>query len=142
MYVRARAADDAEPRRYTVKGNYYVDRAGDFRADLPVRVLIPITVELIPDYEGEAVRVRVRNQLSRRTERGKVELRNPDRFLEDVVSAILPPIPPGEAREVSIPLVAGGIAPGERYRFDVTATTWAGYRTSFTRWLEFYDAPR
>lgn len=140
-YIRVKADANAEPGRYSLRARYFVDRAGEFKTVLPVRIKIPIAVEVIPDYAGSAVRVRVKNLLERRTERGKVELRNPDRFLEDQVSAIFPPIPPGETREVSIPVVRGGIAGGERYRFDVTVTTWPGYKTSFTRYLKFYDPP-
>ncbi|MBW3624447.1 MAG: hypothetical protein KY468_13660 [Armatimonadetes bacterium] len=141
-YLRVRAAKNAEPGLHHLKARYYVDRAGDYPVLLPVRVKIPVAVEVIPDYANSAVRVQVKNLLSNRTERGKVELRNPDRLLQDQVSAILPPIPPGETREVSIPVIGGGIAPGEQYRFDVKVATWPGYETSFTRHLKFYDAPR
>ena len=139
LYIRMKAGPNVEPGPYPIRAVYFVDRAGDYQTTLPVRVIVPIKVDVIPDYEGSAVRVRVRNLLSRRTERGKVELRNPDRFLEDRVSALLPAIPPGRTGEVSIPVVRGGIAGGETYRFDVSVSTWAGYRTNFTRHLKFYD---
>ena len=142
LYLQVKASPNATPGAKTVHATYYVDGAGDFTGDLRYRIVAPIKAELIPDYANSAVKVRVTNLTSGRTERGRVELRSVDRLLQDQVSAEFPPIPPGETREVSIPVVKGGIAPGIGYRFEAMAQTWAGYRTTFARTLVFYGSPR
>jgi hypothetical protein len=141
FYAHVKAADAHANGTLAVPVRYFVDRSGEYGGEMTVEIKTPVEAELIPDYRSQDeayVRVRVKNLLSKRTERGRVGLKSSARLLQDQVSAILPPVPPGETREVSIPVTPGGIAPGQGYRFTATVQTWPGYSTTLSQTLVFY----
>jgi hypothetical protein len=141
FYTKVTAQADATGDK-NIGLSYFVDRAGDFSSSFKVQVMKPIEIEVTPDYKNEVVRIKVHNLLQHRTERGRVSLKNPDRLLQDQVSALLPPIAPGETEEVTIPVMAYGIAPGAAYHFDVTVETWPGYKETSSHNLVFYRGRR
>jgi hypothetical protein len=141
FYTKVTANSDAMGDK-TIGLTYFVDRAGDFNSGFTVRVKKPLDVEVTPDYDAGVVRIKVRNLLQNRTERGRVSLKNPERLLQDKVSALLPPIAPGDSEEVTVPVMTYGIAPGAAYHFDVTVETWAGYKATTSHDLVFYQGAK
>ncbi len=137
-YTRVQADADAKSGSYPLPLTYYVDRDGEYAAKLSVTVKKPIDVEMLPDMAAGAVKFRVTNRLKARVERGRVELKNDDRLLQNQVSAEFGPIAPGATEEISIPVMSNALAPGMGYRFHATAQTYAGYKTEFSRTLLFY----
>lgn len=92
------------------------------------------SLQMIPG--AHELRIRVHNPFFGRAFNGRVQVANPDRFLQNVNSRLLH-IPPGLDEEVAIPLPGASPAPGAAYQFTATLQSWQGYKRAFSQRLKF-----
>jgi len=130
-YPKLTAGRDADGE-YTVK-SAIGEGAKAPTASLLVRVASP-RVEFVTGLFR--LTVKVTNPFKHRPMTGRIEIANPDRFLEDVTTKEFK-IAPGETEDLLIPLPGAAPVEGETYDFTLTVQTYQGYKSKKTYPLEF-----
>ena len=115
-----------------------VELEGGGKATLTVHVMAP-TVELTPGLGR--LTVKVTSPFRTRAFNGKVDLSNPDRFLQDVTSREFK-LAPGETGELVFPLPGAAPAESEKYDFTLKLRGYHGYRFQKTYSLSFPPQPQ
>jgi hypothetical protein len=111
---------------------------GGGKAILTVHVLTP-TVEMVPGL-GQLT-VKVTNPFRTRAFNGRVQVSNPDRFLQDVTTREFK-LPAGETGELVFPLPGAAPAESEQYEFTVKLDGYHGYKFRKTEALTFPPQPQ
>lgn len=111
---------------------------GGEKATLTVHVVTP-TVEVVPGLGR--LTVKVTSPFKTRAFNGKVNVSNPDRFLQDVTSREFK-LAPGETGDLVFPLPGAAPAESEQYDFTVKLEGYHGYRFTKKYTLSFPPQPQ
>lgn len=130
-YPKLTAARDASGE-YAVKAAVGEGEAAK-SAPLKVRIVTP-QLELQPGVFK--LTLKLTNPFESRLLNGRIEISNPDRFLQDVTTREFK-IEPGKSQELVIPLPGAAPVCGETYDFTVTVETYQGYKEKKTYPLAF-----
>lgn len=124
----------------TASGDVPVEVAleGGGKATLTVHVVVP-TVEVVPGLGR--LTVKVTSPFHTRAFNGKVDVSNPDRFLQDVTSLEFK-LAPGETGELVFPLPGAAPAESEQYDFTVKLRGYHGYQFTKKYSLSFPPQPQ
>jgi hypothetical protein len=121
-------ADGEIPVAVTVDGQ---------KATLNVKIVHP-TIEVVPAYKK--LTVKVTSPFTERACNGRVEVSNPDRFLQDITTREFK-LMPGQTAELLFPLPGAAAAESETYDFTVLVEGYHGFKDKKTHPLSFPSQP-
>lgn len=130
-YPKLTAAPDASGE-YALKASIGTGDAVK-RTEAKVRIVRP-QIELEPGVFK--LTIKLANPFETRLFNGRIQVSNPDRFLQDVTTREFK-IEPGKSQELVIPLPGAAPVCGETYDFTVTVETYQGYKEKKTYPLAF-----
>ena len=131
-YPRITAAPEASGK---IPVEVELEKGG--RATLTANVVAP-PLEVVPGYRK--LTVKVTNPFRGRMLTGRMEVSNPDRFLQDITTREFR-IEPNTTAEVVFPLPGAAPADEERYDFTLKVQSYHGYRFEKTYPLKFPPQP-
>lgn len=107
------------------------------KATLNVKIVHP-AIEVIPAYKK--LTIKVTSPFTERQFNGRVEVSNPDRFLQDITTREFK-VMPGQTAELLIPLPGAAAAESETYDFTVLVEGYHGFRDKKKHPLSFPSQP-
>lgn len=123
-FTAARDADGDIPVAVMVAGQ---------KATLNVKIVHP-AIEVVPAYKK--LTVKVTSPFSTRACNGRVEVSNPDRFLQDITTREFK-LMPGQTAELLFPLPGAAAAESETYDFTILVEGYHGFRDKKKHALAF-----
>ena len=131
LYPKLTASKEADgeiPVAFTVGGQ---------KATLNVKIVRP-AIEVIPAYKK--LTVKVTSPYTARQFNGRVQVSNPDRFLQDITTREFK-LAPGQSAELLFPLPGAAAAETETYDFTVLVEGYHGFKDKRTHPLKFPSQP-